>query len=71
MSQDTKLTKAEKIKWFMTVLVPVLIYLIPTNDLYTTDMRLFLVITVAAILLVAFELIDIIISSFLCYSLTH
>lgn len=49
MNQDTKLTKSEKIKWFMTVLVPVFIYFIPTNDLYTNDMRLFLVITIAAI----------------------
>lgn len=63
MNQDTKLTKSEKIKWFMTVLVPVFIYFIPTNDLYTNDMRLFLVITIAAILVVAFELVDIIISS--------
>lgn len=63
MSQEISLTKVEKIKWVITILIPTIIFLIPTNDMYTNDMRLFLVITVAAILLVAFELVDIIISS--------
>lgn len=43
------------IAWAMSVVAPILIYLTPTNELYTPTMRTFLMISVTAILMIAFE----------------
>lgn len=45
-----------KIKWLISLVIPALILLTPTNELYTTDIRTFLVITVMIILILAFSL---------------
>lgn len=45
-----------KIKWLAAILMPVCIYLIPVNDVFTFEMRAFLVATVFVLSLAAFEL---------------
>ncbi len=46
------------IKWLIMVLVGVLILLMPTNAIYTWQIKVFLAITICAILSIAFELTD-------------
>ena len=53
-----KMDKAKLGKWLTTLLIPIIIYLIPANETFSVSIRLFLVITVFAILLIAFELFD-------------
>lgn len=43
------------IMWLVTLALPLGVYFIPTNDLFTSQMKIFLVITVFAILIIAFE----------------
>lgn len=50
-----KLDRATKIKWIITVLATVAVYFIPTNDVYTKQISLFLTVTVFGLLLMAFE----------------
>ena len=52
---STKIDKSYLMKWIVTFAVPLLIWLIPTNEVFSSDLRLFLVITVFVILMVAFE----------------
>lgn len=61
----TKVKKATKaginkknIYWIITFVVPILIMLIPTNETFTQDIRLFFALTIAAILLWAFEIVQ-------------
>lgn len=51
-------SKMELIKWLITILVPAVIYLIPVNEVFTAQVRLFLVYTLFVILLMAFEFFD-------------
>lgn len=46
------------IKWLITIILPAALFLIPTNDIFTSDIRIFLVITLAGILVLAFEFFD-------------
>jgi len=57
--QDKKLL----IKWGIAFLVPLLIWLIPCNELFTSDIRMFCVITCFGILLMCFELVQAIVSA--------
>lgn len=45
------------IKWIITVLVPIIIFMIPTGDAFTGTMKAFLVLTSLFIFLIAFELV--------------
>ena len=56
--ETSKLDNAAKIKWIITVVVPILILLIPTNDVYTKQMSLFFATTVFGLFLMAFEFYD-------------
>ena len=51
------MTNATKIKWIAAILMPICIYLIPVNDIFTFEMRAFLVATVFVLSLAAFELL--------------
>lgn len=51
------------IKWAITCIVPIIIFIIPVNELFTDQIRLFLMMTSFAILIIAFELMDIMIPS--------
>ncbi len=59
------LNKGQIVKWLITILLPAFVYIIPTNDQYTANMRLFLVSTVFFLLILAFEFFDTIVASIL------
>ena len=44
------------IKWMITIFVPIICLLIPTNEIYTHEIKLFLAVTSFCILIIAFEL---------------
>lgn len=50
-----KISKTLMIKYFFNILIPVIIFFIPCNDVFTMQMKLFFVSTVFAILCFAFE----------------
>lgn len=50
--------KSLLIKWGITLIVPLLIFFIPLSETYTAPMRLFFVITLLCILIMAFELMN-------------
>lgn len=59
-----------KISWAITVLIPVLIMLIPVTEVFTMQIKLFLALTICAILIFAMELMDNLIPALLlpmCY----
>lgn len=51
------MSNVTKMKWVAAILLPICIYFIPVNDVFTFEMRAFLVATVFVILLAAFELL--------------
>ena len=53
-----KWTRANLIKWIVTVFLPLTFLAIPVNTVYTTQMRSFFVITVFSLCIIAFELED-------------
>ena len=59
MSEALQKVSSKKIQWLITILVTAAIYLIPLTDLYTAQIRAFLMITVFLILLVVFDLMSI------------
>ncbi len=58
MSSEKSLTKPEKIKWLISILLPVIICLIPTNEILTAPIRSFIAVTMFGILLFVFELVE-------------
>ena len=56
-----KFTRADLIKWIVTIAFPLAFLLIPINDVYTLPMRSFFVITVFSLCIIAFELVDLMI----------
>lgn len=50
-----KLTKGDWIKWICTVGLPILVMLIPTSEAFNSNIRLFLALTLCAILTFAFD----------------
>ena len=56
MLEKQGLEKKVLIKWAIMVLVGVFIMLTPANEVYTQNIKIFLTITVCAILMIAFEL---------------
>ena len=56
---------AAKVKWLINILLTAAVFLIPTSDQFTMQIKIFLAITVFNILLMAFDLIPIIVPSLL------
>lgn len=52
-----KTTKKEWIIWSMCILLPLLIFLLPTSESFTAKIQLFFVITLMAVLMFAFEIV--------------
>lgn len=70
---SNQLMKGMALKWLITILVPALILLVPLTDLYTASLRIFLIVTLLAILLVVFDLVDSFVAAmvlFMGYSVT-
>lgn len=55
---NLKMDKSMKIKWLITILATIAIYLIPTNEVYTEQMSLFFTITAFSLFLMAFEFFE-------------
>lgn len=53
-----KSKKGLTVKWAISILIPVLILLTPTNELYTSEIRMYLALSLWMILAVALELFD-------------
>ena len=64
---DTIVPKSINLKkmimWIITILVPLSIFLIPTSENFTAEIRMFFIITLIAIFMWAFELMHFIIPS--------
>lgn len=60
---NNKLTTAAKVKWLITIGFPLLIILLPTNAMLTVSIKNFIAVTLLAILLFAFELVDTLVAS--------
>lgn len=59
----SKLNKASMMKWLISLLVPLLIYLTPTTELFSSEIRLFLVFVTLIILIIAFDLLEVTIAA--------
>lgn len=55
--------KSSGLKWLITLLAPICVLLVPTSATFTSDMRLFFVLTLLIILIMAFELTPLIVPS--------
>jgi di/tricarboxylate transporter len=58
MNESSNIKKQNGIKWAINIILPMLILLIPTNERFTQEIKLFFIITLFAILLIAFETIS-------------
>lgn len=54
-----KMDRSTKIKWFITVLMPVICFLIPESEFYTWTVKMFFVITIFSLCVIAFEFFSI------------
>lgn len=54
---STSMNRSAMIKWGICIVIPILIALIPLTETYTASMRAFFVVTLFAILIMAFELL--------------
>lgn len=52
-------------KWVITLAIPLMIFCIPTGEIFTKDLQLFLMITIGVILAVAFEFFNLMIPALL------
>ena len=63
MIAEKKLSNATRIKWLVSIIIPIIIMLIPTNDIFTSPIRAFLAVTLFGIILFGFELVDTIVGA--------
>lgn len=61
----TATSKKVYLQWLITLVVPLIIWLIPVNESFTGEIRLFLVITSFVILMMAFEFFNLLLPSML------
>lgn len=59
------MSTSAKIKWIINILLPAAVFLIPTSDQFTMQIKIFLALTLLNILMMAFDLIPIIVPSLL------
>ncbi|MEG6522940.1 SLC13 family permease [Desulfotomaculum sp. 1211_IL3151] len=55
---DKPINVAAYLKWFVTIIIPIVILVLPETALYTYQVKMFLFVTTLGILLVAFELMS-------------
>lgn len=53
--QSVSMSKFDKIKWLITIIITAIILCVPSGGLYTIEMKKFLVITVFSLMIIAFE----------------
>jgi sodium-dependent dicarboxylate transporter 2/3/5 len=56
---------SNRVKWAIALIIPLLVYLIPTTDVFTLKIKLFFVCTLFPILLAAFDLLPMIVYALL------
>lgn len=59
------LSKGKAIGWMFSILIPLIIWLIPASGGFTPELRMFFVITMFVILIMAFELLPVLVSAVL------
>lgn len=62
---EIKKSNSLKIKWMVTIACTIIVFFIPTNDVYTKQMSLFFTITLFGLFLMAFEFFEPIVVSIL------
>ena len=55
--------KTNKIQWLITLVIPLIIMLLPINETFTAEIRFFIAITLLAIFIMAFELVNMMVVS--------
>lgn len=55
---NSKVKPVELIKWIITFLVPIAVSFIPVSEAFTQDLKVFFMITIFVILIIAFEFFD-------------
>ena len=65
MTANVKMNSNQLIKWLIAVGLPLFILFIPTSESFTPEARMFLVLSIMAILTIAFSLMDMLIPSIL------
>ena len=65
MASHIKVNTRDAWKWLIAVGLPLLILLIPVSETFTSEARMFLVLSIMAILVIAFGLMDMLIPSIL------
>lgn len=62
MGDTERMSTATKIKWIVKITLPILFMLIPTNEIYTAQLRAYLAATIFFICLAALELIPVLLT---------
>lgn len=62
MGDTGRMSTATKIKWIVKITLPILFMLIPTNEIYTAQLRAYLAATIFFICLAALELIPVLLT---------
>lgn len=65
----TTLDKKKQIGWTISILIPLIIAFIPVSENFTVSLKLFFMITLFMILIIAFELFPLLVSAILLPSL--
>ena len=60
-----KVKQGNLVKWLISVGMPLLLFFVPTSEVFTSQARMFLVLSVMAILVIAFGLMDMMIPALL------
>lgn len=58
MEAKKGMAKSTKIKWLISIILPISICFIPVNDIFTVPIRSFIAVTLFGILLFGFELVE-------------
>lgn len=64
---STALSKGVRMKWLLCICLSLLIMLIPTNETFTFQMKTFIALTLFAIMLFGFELVDTMVGSLILF----
>lgn len=54
-AKTVNVNKGALIKWAINIIVPLILFLIPETETYTYNVKMFLIVTITGILMVAFE----------------
>lgn len=57
-ANTSSINKGALIKWGINIIIPLILFLIPETDVYTYQVKMFLIVTIAGILMVAFEQVN-------------